>query len=201
MSKSKSKAKSKARANSRKSTTANANARNNTAANKSRNKKRPVALLIAAIAAVVLIVVGLIVFFVHKNNTAKPHFQANVTINVDGKAYTPKDADVIGADSFSIHEDGSVYYVINKGVNGTQDVTIKIDGMDEPLILRTFLTDEKAHAELNVNADVDSTTKRALVTGELKVDAFAEYPEIWSIYRDLDMAVPAENMDKIGGMF
>ena len=129
------------------------------------------------------------------------HFQAHVTVKVDGQTYTPKDADIIGADSFTINDDSSVDYQINDGINGCRDITIQIEGMDQPLILRTFITNEKSHIIMNLNAEVDSNTKKAVVTGELTADEFSESLETWSIYRELDMTASAEDMDKIGGTF
>lgn len=166
--------------------------------------------IIAGIVAVILAITGLCIWMNYPKilyKTGKTdHFQAHVTLNVDGNPYTPKNEDVLGADRFTINEDGSVDYMIDAGVNDTRDITIAVDGLENPLTLRTFITDEKYRVKLNLNADVDTEAKKAIVTGELKTNddpAFrGKVPaETWSIYRELDLTVAPENTDKIGGTY
>ncbi len=166
--------------------------------------------IIAGIAAVILAITGLIIWLSYPKilyKTGKTdHFHAHVVLNVNGNPYTPKNEDVLGADRFTINADGSVDYIIDEGANDIRDITIAIDGLTNPLVLRTFITDEKYRVKLNLNADVDTEAQKAVVTGELKTNddpAFKDKvpSETWSIYRELDLTVAPEMADKIGGTF
>ena len=182
------------------------------------NAKKKIGIIAAIVVVILAIIGGIIWMNGSKNpnktgNTSqtdtkdqKDHFQANVTLNVDGSSYTPKNDDVLGADRFTINADGSLDYIYDEGINGIRDITIAIDGLENPLILRTFISDEKYYIKLNLNADVDTKAKKAVVTGELILNNDPASSDInpietWSIYRELDLTVSPEMVDKIGGTF
>lgn len=160
------------------------------------------------IGLVILAILGGVLWLVLPKLTGKSAptelFRAHITISVDGQAYTPKESDVLDADRVTVNADGSIDCAVNEGIYGIRDLTIQIDGMTEPLMLRTMISDNRYLVDLNVNVDVDSTAKKAVVTGELTSNNDAKLKkkfgsETWSIYRELDMTASPENYDKIGG--
>lgn len=161
-------------------------------------KKSGIGILIA------LLIIGLLAFglwtaypYVRYYGSKTEHFKAHVTLTVDGKSYTPKESDVLGMDSVSINADGSVECLYDEGFYGERTITIRIDGMDEPLILRTSINNANERANLNVNADVRTDNKTAVVTGELRINDDPAFrgkikSETRSINKELDMTVSAE---------
>lgn len=142
------------------------------------------------------------------------HTRFHVTFTVDGKPYTPQKADFFIPEfnsydyllptSFSANGDGTVDFAIRKEKYGSRHVCIRIDGMDEPLFLKTGVHSCNVTIKYELQINVDTKTKTADITGEYTSSddiSFKPYPHIeWEsepIDTTLDLTLNERGMPRI----
>ena len=109
------------------------------------------------------------------------HTTFHAAFTVDGKPYTPQLADFCVQDdldsnpsqipsSFHANSDGTVDFALHEGAYGGRNVAMRIDGMEEPLLLLTGSASNNEIIRHDIQVDVDTKTKTAYVTGHYTYD-------------------------------
>ncbi len=127
-------------------------------------KKKPFKSIVIVLLIIAVLAFGTYpIYGYYLNPLPHTHFHAVLTVN--GEPYVPKKSDISGASFCSINDDGSIDCTIYKGTYGGRAVSVRIDGMETPLVLQVTAYSCNATIKSDIHVDVDTETKEAHFTG------------------------------------